>query len=117
MYPNWNSYGAGINFGGYAPQQCTVTRVNGENGAKAFGMAPNSSVLLLDETAPLVWLKTTDGAGYPTLTPYTITPYQAAPPVDVNALEQRIARLEEILHGKPDTTGNGEKRAAKQSNG
>ena len=76
-------------------------------------MAPNSSVLLLDETAPLVWLKTTDGAGYPTLTPYTITPYQATPPVDVNALEQRIARLEEKLNDKPDSTGNGEKRTTK----
>lgn len=84
-----------------------------ENGARAFGMAPNSSVLLLDETAPLVWLKTTDGAGYPTLTPYTITPYHAAPPVDVNALEQRIARLEEKLNDKPDPAGNGDKRPAK----
>lgn len=111
MYQNWNTFGNP--YGGYAQQPCTITKVSGENGARAFGMAPNSSVLLLDETAPLVWLKTTDGAGYPTLTPYTITPYQAAPPVDVNALEQRIARLEEKLNDKPDTTGNGEKRAAK----
>ena len=38
-----------------------VTRVNGKGGAEAFRMAPNSSVLLMDEHDPIVWLKTTDG--------------------------------------------------------
>ena len=52
-----------------------VVRVNGKNGAEAFQMLPNSSILLLDETAPIVWLKTTDGAGYPTITPYDISPH------------------------------------------
>lgn len=111
MVQGWNPYAN--SFGGYNPQPCSITRVSGENGAKAFGMAPNSSVLLLDETAPLVWLKTTDGAGYPTLTPYTISPYQAAAPVDVNELEHRIERLEKMLNDKPDPAGNGEKHPAK----
>lgn len=31
-----------------------VIRVNGRNGANAYQMAPNSSILLLDETAPVV---------------------------------------------------------------
>ena len=99
----WNNYGMQTPYSNpygqtmqQALQPCSITKVSGENGAKAFGMAPNSSALLLDETAPLVWLKTTDGAGYPTLTPYTITPYQAAPPVDVNSLENRVKRLEEM---------------------
>lgn len=119
MYPMWNNYGMqnayNMPYGQQVqqPQPCSITKVSGENGAKAFAMAANSSVLLLDETAPLVWLKTTDGAGYPTLTPYTITPYQAAPPVDVNSLENRVKRLEEMLNDKPDPTGNGEKRNAK----
>ena len=38
-----------------------VIQVNGENGARAFAMAPNSSALLMDATAPIVWLCTTDG--------------------------------------------------------
>ena len=79
-----------------------VTRVNGKGGAEAFRMAPNSSILLMDEHDPIVWLKQTDGAGYPTVTPYTVTPYQAAAPVDVNGLEARVKRLEEMLSGKPD---------------
>lgn len=116
----WNNYGMQTPYSNpygqtmqQALQPCSITKVSGENGAKAFGMAPNSSALLLDETAPLVWLKTTDGAGYPTLTPYTITPYQAAPPVDVNSLENRVKRLEEMLNDKSDSTGNGENRNAK----
>lgn len=80
-----------------------ITRVNGEGGARAYQMPPNSNALLLDETNPLVWLVQTDGAGYKTVTPYTITPYQAAPAPDLGSLEQRIARLEGMLNGwKPD---------------
>lgn len=88
-----------------------ITRVNGKNGAEAFRMAQNSSALLLDENDPIVWLATTDGAGYKTLTPYTITPYQPAPPVDVNSLENRIKRLEEIVNAKPDIKANDEKQS------
>ena len=33
-----------------------ITHVNGANGANAFRMAANSNTLLLDDTAPIVWL-------------------------------------------------------------
>lgn len=79
-------------------QRYEIIRVNGENGAKAFNLQPNSSILLLDETAPIIWLAQTDGAGYKTLTPYTITPYQAEPTPDYNTLEERVKKLEEILN-------------------
>lgn len=75
-----------------------IIHVNGENGARALQMAPNSNALLLDDTADLVWLAQTDGAGYKTVTPFSITPYQPAPPVNYSALEERIARLEGILN-------------------
>lgn len=89
-------------------QKTEIIRVHGENGARAFQMAPNSSVLLLDESAPLVWLAQTDGAGYKTVTPYTITPYQAAPAPDLGSLEGRIKRLEDMLNGwKPDAGNAG----------
>ena len=81
-------------------QKQEVIKVNGENGARALQIAPNSSALLLDETAPIVWLVITDGAGYKTVTPYSITPYQPEPPVDVKSLEERIKRLEEMINGK-----------------
>lgn len=95
-YPNnftWNQPNA------YTKQD--VVRVNGENGAKAYNMAPNSSVLLLDENEPIVWLKTTDGAGYPTVTGYQITPMMTQAEKDANtiaALEDRINKLERKLN-------------------
>lgn len=124
-YPNYNySYGNyqqqsyQPRYSGMQPDmqpRYDIIRVSGENGAKAFGLPPNSSVILLDETAPIVWLKTTDGAGYPTLTPYTITPYQAAAQPDYGTLEARIKRLEDMLNEKPDVADVKPKKSAKSA--
>lgn len=100
----WNDYQQNYQRNYQNFNRTEVIRVNGENGANAFRMPPNSSILLLDESAPLVWLKVTDGAGYPTITPYTITPYTPAPPIDVDALAQRITRLEERMNESHDAT-------------
>ena len=81
-------------FNNHNPQ---IVKVNGKNGAEMYQMPPNSSALLLDETAPIVWLAQTDGAGYKTVSAYDITPHQELPPVDTRALEQRITKLEEAL--------------------
>lgn len=92
------------NANGSSVQQ--VIRVHGEEGAKAYGLAPNSSILLLDETQPVVWLKMTDGAGYPTITPYDIKPHeissdgqQTIPTTSVTLLEERIKRIEDDIYG------------------
>jgi len=77
-----------------------IIKVRGQNGAEAFQMAPNSKALLLDENDPLVWFVQTDGAGYKTATPYTISPYQPAPPVDLNSIEMRLTALEEKINAK-----------------
>ena len=81
-------------------QKLEIVHVNGENGAKAFQMPANSNILLLDDTAPLVWLAQTDGAGYKTVSPYKIEPYKPEPPVDMKALEDRIKKLEEMINDK-----------------
>ena len=78
--------------------QQQVVKVNGENGARAFQLAPNGSALLLDESGAIVWLITSDGAGYKTLTPYDITPHKIAPSPDYTTLESRISRLEETIN-------------------
>lgn len=75
-----------------------VIKVNGENGARAYTIGANSSALLLDSSGRLVWLVTTDGAGYKTIAPYDITPHQEAPQPDYSTLEQRISRLEGIIN-------------------
>ena len=86
-------------------QKREVIRVAGRPGVDAFQMGPNESVLLLDETAPIVWLVTTDGAGYKTPTPYSISPYQPEPEIDVKALVARVDRLEGLINAKSDSSG------------
>ena len=113
MFPNFmNPSAAGIPNGNFVNpyferlqamtqpqvQPYQITRVNGRNGAEAFQMPPNSNTLLLDESMPLVWLVQSDGAGYKTCTPYTISPYQAQPEPDYNSLNQRITRLETMIN-------------------
>ena len=82
------------------PTKNEVVRVNGRNGAEAYQMPPNSSTLLLDTSAPIVWLKTTDGAGYPSLQAYGITPMKENS--YTQTIEERLTRLEEIVNAKPD---------------
>ena len=76
-----------------------VVRVNGENGARAYQIGANSSALLLDESGTMVWLVTSDGAGYKTVSAYDIAPHQAAQAPDFGSLENRIKRLEELMDG------------------
>ena len=89
--------------------QMHVIRVSGENGVDAFQMGPNSDVLLLDETAPIVWFVQTDGAGYKTKTPYNVTLRQPAPTQDeimsdrFASIDKRLKTLEEALLDEPDT--------------
>ena len=89
-----------------AQQRQEVVKVNGENGARAYQLGPSSSALLLDESGTIVWLVTTDGAGYRSVAPYDITPHQAAPAPDFSDLEQRIARLEERINGNTADPAN-----------
>ena len=94
--PYFNPYG--FMQQGQMPQQTQpvtqVVKVNGENGAKAFNLGANSSALLLDESGLLVWLVTTDGAGYKTVSAYDITPHQTTPAPDFGSLESRIQTVE-----------------------
>lgn len=87
-----------------APRQ-EVVKVSGENGARAFPLGANSSALLLDESGVIVWLITTDGAGYKTVAPFDISPHQTAPAPDFNTLEERITKLEEAM-SRADYTAN-----------
>ena len=60
-------------------------------------MAPNSSALVLDETAPIVWYAQTDGTGYLTVTPFDVSPHQAQQPINLDNLTARVAKLEEAM--------------------
>ena len=83
---NYNGYSQNMNgmYNNYSYAQMSnqnmmpkyeVIKVKGKPGVDAFHMGPNSSVLLLDETANIVWYVETDGAGYKTATPFDVTPH------------------------------------------
>ena len=107
-FPNqyFNPYGFMQPYQQPATQQQTqqVVRVNGENGAKAYGIGANSSALLLDESGTIVWLCTTDGAGYKTVSAYDIVPHKTTPAPDYNSLEERIKRLEDTVNATSRNT-------------
>ena len=102
---NYSQFNNGMNMKNLPHYE--VIRVNGRAGAEAFQMGENSSVLLLDETANIIWFAQTDGAGYKTLTPFTITQYIEQPPVDVNDLNDRVAQLENMIAEIKEAVGNG----------
>lgn len=83
-------------------QRQEVLRVNGENGARMISMAPNSSILALDENEPLVWFAQSDGAGYKTVTAYKIVPVRQEQQASINDLAARIEKLEGIINAKSD---------------
>ena len=73
--------------------------VNGENGANAYMMAPNSRAALFDTTAAILYVKSTDGAGYATVEAFDLTPHKSVQIADhLSELETRIAKLEEVMN-------------------
>ena len=78
------------------PQQ--VIRVAGKKSIDKLEMSPDSSVLIMDTSAPIVWLCVSDGLGNVTATAYDITVHQDIPPFDVASfagdVEKRLQALE-----------------------
>ena len=97
-------------------QRQEVVKVNGEGGARAYPLGPNSSALLLDESGALVWLITTDGAGYKSVAPFDISPHQAAAAPDYTSLEARITKLEEMINNASTDPANAQ-RSEKSASG
>ena len=95
----------------HAMNQNQIIKVNGRGGAEAYQMMPNSQALLLDETQPLLWLKQTDGAGYPSLTAYDIKPHEEAPVPDMKSLEERISKIEEVIKHESNYSNNGRQKS------
>lgn len=105
--PYMSLYG-NSNANAFMQQRQEVVRVNGKNGAEAYQLPPNSSILLMDQTAPIVWLKKTDGASYPTIAGYNIVPINdaATSSNDYSDLESRISKLERIIQNGQSNVGN-----------
>lgn len=117
MYNNFNNqpqlYGQQM-YGQQMPKKTEIIHVNGQNGAQAFQMMPNSQALLLDDTAPIIWLAQTDGAGYKTLTPYSITLYQPEPEIDLKDIDARLRKIEEVMNNAKSNATSSKKQSSKQ---
>ncbi len=111
----YQGYGNSYNQQPRLLQKYEIVHVKGESGANALlqQMADNSSVLAMDDTAPLVWLCQVDGAGERTKQAFDISLHQGAPEVDIRTLEERIARLEAAINDKSDEPILAAKPAAK----
>ena len=112
IQPNspYSVFTSGFNYSGTTPKNHYETiKVNGKNGAEKLEMDAYSSVLLLDQNDPLIWFVQTDGAGYKTCTPYTITPYQPPQEPDVQSmftqLNNRLAQIEERMQKNESNNG------------
>lgn len=77
-----------------------VIQVAGRQSIDTLQMAPNSSVLIMDTSAPIVWLCVSDGLGKVTATAYDITPHQDTPPFDIAAFADSVEGRLKILENK-----------------
>ena len=78
-----------------------VLQANGKASIDALRLAPNSSVLVMDATAPIIWLCVSDGIVTVTAKAYDITEHLDAPGADMNDIHKRLEavekRIEEVL--------------------
>lgn len=65
----------------YPQTQNSLIRVTGIDGAKAYQMNPNSTVALFDNNEDLFYVKSTDGAGFPTIRTFSFKETDNAQPV------------------------------------
>lgn len=83
-----------------------IIQVNGKASVDTIQLAPNSSVLVMDTSAPIVWMCVSDGVGRVTSVPYdisihkedvaTVTPMEQR----LSAVEAALTRLEEQINEK-----------------
>ena len=95
----------------YIPQQ-QVLQANGKDSVDKIKLAPNSSVFVMDTTAPIIWLCVSDGLGNVSSTPYDIKAHVDPETAARQGIEERLLALEEnvkkILEGmkhEPDDGG------------
>ena len=80
-----------------------LIRVTGMDGARAYQMPPNSAVALFDGGQDVLYVKTTDGAGFPTIRAYSFQPMEQAQAMGASEYVTRaeFEQLKEmIVHGK-----------------
>lgn len=108
-----------------APQM-QINCVNGRESAQAFSIGPNSSVVLVDNLEPKIWIVTTDSSGYKAVNGFRIIPdnepQQPIPaegkvetPDPIKDLTERIEKLEERMNNNGNANGQSNNRSSYQN--
>lgn len=97
MYPGFNPYG--MMQMPYQPTrpalpQQQIVQVSGPDSLVQIQMAPNSSLLAMDQSAPIVYLVQSDGVGKVSWTAYDIAPHKDAAVVQRESMDARLSALE-----------------------
>ena len=77
------------------PQQ--ILQANGKASIDALRMSPNSSVLIADNTAPIVWKCVSDGLGNVSAEPFDITPHKTQEQIEKDNLIALIQSIDKRL--------------------
>lgn len=73
-----------------------LTQVSGIEGAKAYQMPPNSAVALFHNDEDMFFVKTTDGAGFPSIRAFRFEEVEAEPVRDTGLRKEVDAIREEL---------------------
>ena len=76
------------------PTQSGITWVQGEAGAKSYLVAPNTTVQLWDSEEPIIYLKSADASGMPSMKilEYTVREPSVASEVVIEPKEEYVSR-------------------------
>ena len=90
------------NFQSYQQKQ-ELIRVNGLEGAKNYPLSPGSTVALFDAESDIMYIKTMDAGGFPSIRTFSFME-TTSKPVDatesrLSAIETEIANIKEALNG------------------
>ena len=95
-------------------QSCQIQFVRGDAGAKAYGIPASSSIILMDSSEPVFYMKSTDANGLETVKAYDFTERETTAPEltsDKYVLKSDFEKLSEQVEKllKADTSSNAEK--------
>ena len=73
-----------------------LTQVSGIEGAKAYQMPPNSAAALFHNAEDMFFVKTTDGAGFPSIRAFRFEEVEVEPPHDAGLKKEVDAIRKEL---------------------
>lgn len=95
------------------PQQ-QIVQVSGPDSLNSLQLAPNSSLLVMHQTEPIIYCCQSDGVGKITFTAYDIAPHKDEAQIHQESMDARLAALEvavnrlEGKHNEPDPANHDE---------